>query len=755
MKQLLVNLYRRLDRVQHQRAYLIAASALLAGVTIWLFGSLLTTSYSLESQRETLFNALYGQSLREHDPHAVSLRERGEVTVNDTTYRLDRFSQDVDRLFERDGSLGSAIPVIIDDMLADQIPVWAPSWLLDQPETTWLLAIAIFIWLQLIVWMRISLPFVLTAIGALTPAAAFWYLGWDQTALAIAGMGMLVFTYVLLSRLTMALLSGETPGLLVTGLLVGLGLGVATGVAIVSVTDWVLEATGSSAIPEAATQIIYLAFMIAGAGITAACFLGFDSAKQVFSVAHTVIKEASRSKISLVFIVLLLIALPLIPMWLDPEAPLRYRIQTFISRSLTLTFVLAACMTVFLSCASVAFEIRDRQIWHLMTKPLSRLNYLLGKWLGVISVNLILLLVAGVSIFTFVQYLRTTPVAPGVQGQLDRMQVEDQVLTARKAIIPDYRYLTDEQVRERRNQRIERDPELASETITPEKIRDIEEEIQTRHLASQRSIPPGRGLNFEFSGLEGARAIGMPLTLRYRFWILDSDQHSTFQAGIVINEDERTAREVTYVPSMVHVTTIPADYIREDGTLQVTIYNLYEPVPGQQYSPNIGFDMNDLELLYKVANFEGNFLRAMLVTWTKLAFLAILGIASSTFLSFAVACLLSFTVFLAGSIAPFLAVALLEYGPPLPHRMDWSDAGMVVRWIFTSFISLVAQGLVFALGAFGEVKPTQDLVEGKLIPWNQVGLGVLRLGVLWSGGALIVGYLVMRSRQLAIYSGQG
>jgi hypothetical protein len=36
-----------------------------------------------------------------------------------------------------------------------------------------------------------------------------------------------------------------------------------------------------------------------------------------------------------------------------------------------------------------------------------------------------------------------------------------------------------------------------------------------------------------------------------------------------------------------------------------------------------------------------------------------------------------------------------------------------------------------------------------------VGQAVFKLGILWSGVALIVGFLVLRQRQLAIYSGQG
>ena len=69
----------------------------------------------------------------------------------------------------------------------------------------------------------------------------------------------------------------------------------------------------------------------------------FSRPYQVLAVAQTVVKEATRSRVSLVFVILLLVLLPLLPIFLDPDTPLRFRVQTFISRSLTLTYVLAAC----------------------------------------------------------------------------------------------------------------------------------------------------------------------------------------------------------------------------------------------------------------------------------------------------------------------------------------------------------------------------------------------------------------------------
>jgi hypothetical protein len=80
---------------------------------------------------------------------------------------------------------------------------------------------------------------------------------------------------------------------------------------------------------------------------------------------------------------------------------------------------------------------------------------------------------------------------------------------------------------------------------------------------------------------------------------------------------------------------------------------------------------------------------------------------------------------------------------------------MVILWLFKSLIRLVAILVVFLLHAFGEVRPTQLLVEGRLISWSTVFAGTWKIGLVWSGLSLLVGYLAIRKRQLAIYSGHG
>ncbi|HRQ74436.1 MAG TPA: hypothetical protein PK098_00795 [Phycisphaerales bacterium] len=681
-----VSAYQRLDLMQRTLWFRLAMTGVALACCAYVFGSLLFTSYSLDSQRRVLVTAIESQNLNNRDEHAVSFADRGVIIVGGREYRTREFIDNPSVVFDERGYF--AVPrYLVEELLADQVPLWAPTWLLDQPNTTWLLAVVGTVWLLLIVWMELSLPFLLTLTGTGLAALVFRWMGSEQGVLAAGGIGLLVFTYVLLTR---------------------------------------------------------------------AALLLMDRPNQILAVAHTVIKEASRSRISLVFIVILLVLLPLLPLWLDPGAPLRHRVQTFISRSVGLTFVIAACMTLFLSCATVAFEIRDRQIWSIVTKPMSRFNYLVGKWLGVVTVNLILLLMAGVSTFTFIQYLRTTPVQPGIVGQLDRVQLENEVLTARVSTRPVYEQLTVDQVRERIEQIIASDPEMYGREVTLAERRDLAEQIRQTHAASQRSIPPNsRMRTYRFEGLGEAAKRQATLALRYRFYIMRSDVNETFPAIFIFNEDNRTIQRRTYVPTMSHEIILGSDMIREDGTLLVSIVNMFEPPPHEANVGALFFDEKDFELRYTVAGFEGNFFRAVMVAWIKLSFLAMLGIACSTFLSFPVAALLSFTIFIAGTMGPFLALSLTEYEPLYVHEVDWTNVVMVIQWAFGNSIRLIAEFLVFSLGPFGELKPTESLVEGRLIPWGRVINGFAVIGVFWSGVAALVGFLVIRSRQLAIYSGQG
>lgn len=465
-------------------------------------------------------------------------------------------------------------------------------------------------------------------------------------------------------------------------------------------------------------------------------------------VAHTLLLEGIRQRISLGFIGTLLVVLPCIPLFIDAREPLRYQVQTFLARGTGLVFTFAAFLTIFLGCATVAFEMRDRQIWTVLTKPVSRLNYLLGKFVGLAILNAILLLVAGTAVFAYVEFLRTRQAV----DVADAAALRDQVLVAREVAIPEYTMIEDDRVRDMVDRTIQQDSLLRADIAEgrrseAEVRRELTNTKQKEFLAQQRTIEPGKSRKYQFVGLSEARRSGADPVLRYRFHIGRDDSHEVFPALFVFGSTPPAM--VNFVPVQRNVFAIPASAITEDGTLQVEVVNggLTQDMqfyPGQW---SMNFDLEGLEVLHRVGGFEGNYFKAMLVDWSKLVFLGALGVAAGSFLSFPVAVLLAFTVFMAGALSPFLGMALGNY-----YIHEESD---LATKLFQYAVRGVASFVQIALAPFAQSGATADLVDGQVITWWDVWKTFWRVGLAWSGASFILGYLAFRRKEIAIYSGNG
>ncbi|MGA1516678.1 MAG: hypothetical protein ACO396_02785, partial [Phycisphaerales bacterium] len=259
----LLELLRRLDRAQHGRTAKVACSVAALVVVVAAFWPLHREASRLHRLESAIVELLKDANLAERDAAAVELYEQGTVTVDGATYGDGRF-RGADQLFDEAGALLAAASVG-EIVVADEIPEWAPTFLVQSPSTTLGWATLVLAWLLVAIWAGAAVQLVLTAAATVAVAAPFLLLGKAGATFAIGGMGLLGFSFVLLVRLVIAGVSG----------------------------------------------------------------LG-----QPGAVAATVIREAVRQKAFAGFIVLLLVVLPLIPLWIDPATPLRYQLQVFISRSL-------------------------------------------------------------------------------------------------------------------------------------------------------------------------------------------------------------------------------------------------------------------------------------------------------------------------------------------------------------------------------------------------------------------------------------
>ena len=121
----------------------------------------------------------------------------------------------------------------------------------------------------------------------------------------------------------------------------------------------------------------------------------------VVGVASTVIKEALNIRLVGVVVLILVVMLPWMAVTVASEDRLSYRIQAYLEYSLSLVLVVMSLMTVLLGCRTLSKEVEDKQIMIVGVKPVSRPMYLVGKWLGVMFLNVLLVLVSMGSVYWF------------------------------------------------------------------------------------------------------------------------------------------------------------------------------------------------------------------------------------------------------------------------------------------------------------------------------------------------------------------
>jgi len=478
----------------------------------------------------------------------------------------------------------------------------------------------------------------------------------------------------------------------------------------------------------------------------------------IIAIARHVLDEAVRMRVSAIFVVLIIFAMASLPGLLDDTQPLRYRVQSFLQYATGGIFWLIALLIILFSVATVTFDQRDRTIWQTMTKPVSPFSYILGKWLGLAVLSAVLLSVCGAGVFLFTGYLRSQPalgeriafVSLGNESIAeDRLILETQVLTARRTVeargAPVIEEAFEKNVRDKVAAEMARLGELSSDPaerrarvqFLDEKIRsDLRKNVE----ASYRFIPPAQAQVYIFEGLQDARGSTLPLIFRFRADSGTNAPDATRVVSFAFRGGEIVVRKLP--PGQFSSFPILPSAIDANGTVEVQIFN-GDVTRDLTNAEGISFPKEGLQLSFSVGSYRVNFFRVMAVFWVKLAFLSMVGVALGTFLSFPVATLVALTIFFAAEGAGFLTAALDNF---------WTEDAQGKTMYFNTAVAFVAEWIAWAFRTYSDLRPTERLVEGKLLAWSEVAHGTLVLGI-WTVILYVGGVLVFARRELAIYSG--
>ncbi len=526
----------------------------------------------------------------------------------------------------------------------------------------------------------------------------------------------------------------------------------------------------------------------------------------VRAIAKNVLAEAVRLRLSIVFIVMLIFGLAALPGLLDADQPLRYRVQSFMQFGTGGSFWLIALLTVFFSVSTVSTEQRDKIIWQTMTKPVSAWKYLLGKWVGVVVLAAVLLSVSSSGVFLFVEYLRNQPaigekeafIAYADEGlSEDRLVLETQVLSAQRTIEAEEPILDEATIQEIMGRRVEQirmsDPSYVFTEDTEIKFR---EDIIKQNRMLYFAIQPGESRNFVFEGIDLKETDDVPIVLRYRIDSSANEPSKQYKISfglpglapivrdtglghthtlplapliilparssepipqVLLPDDPNFSRALHLIRSgrLPEATYIPAGELIDNGRFVIQMSNgqfaYLANEQGQIVSPTIipndeflQIPGGGMTLSYNAGSYHTNYARTMGVLWLKLAFLAMLGIFCSTFLSFSVASMVSLGIFLMAESSGYVRLAVSNYST--------LDVDNNVNFVKVA-ISAIAYGVSWIFHIYSELKPVEKLVNGQIVGGVDMlsAAGVIGIWCLILFGASV---MIFRKRELAIYSGQ-
>jgi hypothetical protein len=481
----------------------------------------------------------------------------------------------------------------------------------------------------------------------------------------------------------------------------------------------------------------------------------------VIGVARAIVEEAIGSRLSILLVMMLVVTLPILPLLLDPQERLAYRLQFLLTWSLSGASVLLSVITIALACGSVCGDIESRRIHMTLSKPIHRSEYLLGKWLGVILLDAMLVGLVGIGVYAGVLALAKTPAADAA----DHLAVQEQVLTARVVARPVHPSGADfdrsvaatiEEIRNSDPASFDRSPEQARKRIVAQRVHEW-------HTVTADVVS-----SYLFTGLD-KQAIRAPVVqLRLEpFADNSSIARAEVRFALWLNERPFPIRggehaAYTFSTGMTHTIDLPTEAIADDGTLRVTIANQNLVMPGEERSTSIAFTPGEgLEVMYRAGSFGNNVVRGLLVMWAKLVLLAAAALAAAAWLGFPTALLASLMVYVTAAASGFFADAIDIY-TGLDRKNDTLmdmlrlRLGMIVErivkvewWeLIKTFGAYCADAFLAVIPSFGTQDAIGQLATGRLVPLAEVASGLLFLAVAYPLALLALGWVLLERRDL-------
>ncbi len=460
--------------------------------------------------------------------------------------------------------------------------------------------------------------------------------------------------------------------------------------------------------------------------------------QRLLAIAGLTWKAAFRFRLFLVIAVLLLVSVIGLPLLVKDDGTAQGFTQILLTYTLTVITGLLGLSTLWLSCGTLARDIEECQIQVVATKPIARWQIWLGKWFGIMSLNAVLLALFGACVYGML-YWRAARLPAAEQKVL-----REQVLVARGSAKPqNYEAVIDAEMERILQERLKTNPDLNRSADLAEVRKQIREQVKAQY----QLVPPAYSRAWQIDlGFARNFLHDKPLQLRVKFNTADKSPSGTFialwQVGDPDTADVKQLGPMSLAPDTFHEFQIPPNLFDSKGVLTVMFLN--------PNNTSLLFPLDDgMEVLYPESGFALNFARGLGIIFCWMAFLAALGLAAASFLSFPVAAFFSMAVLVVGLSSGTLADAV-EAGTVVGGN---EETGAMGHSVADTVLIPMFKGLLVVISLVKNFSPIDSLSSGRSISWTELGTAFGQIVLLLGGITGVIGIALFNRRELATAQG--
>jgi len=431
---------------------------------------------------------------------------------------------------------------------------------------------------------------------------------------------------------------------------------------------------------------------------------------KVGAVAGLTIRDSMRKRVALTLILFAIVIVGVSQFFpvVEPED----RIKMVISVCTKGTAFFSTLVAIFLAATSLPLDISDKTIFTVLTKPIGRGTYLIGRFLGFAATLSLLVIVMNAVAYIFIT---------GVARRIEQKGTTGPLLSAYQIYEP---------------AQLERIPESPQEG---------QAEVQWLVMMDDRAA-------FKFENLPISDFPTDKVRCRINFLFssrLGMKEEGSFR--VVFTNPDGVRKEYTVSDAETdrpYILEMDPILLTKEGKLTATV----ERTDEHTY---VGVDPKRLVLLGKTRSFLLNFARATAVTIAGVMAVVAVAILASTFLSASVSVLLTFFIYFCGNLVDLIRVVaqiLRRPGGPLlglyePKFIEVSQAQRASSLI-NNIARRILEGLARILPDFRLFSKESELLQNLLIARADFAW-TLSYALLIVSVSVLLGYCIFRFREVA------